>query len=221
MRTCPFCESNYIEKNDGNGIYYQCENCKSRVYNLSLLKRSNFNSVIFKNLLLKAKQDHTHFSGKCFSCEQPFREVEYNAEGYKAKVFVCSTCMFFAIKNIDLTIFKGSVENSRKPDRNEIKMSAEAEKVINELETKLERNQKSWLLFDSSIKLTKNKTIGSFTFMILIIMLFVRLGFSYGVTTPIGKIVLSLLFVISLISGLLLIIGIGNIKKVLRKISSK
>ncbi|MBT5420909.1 MAG: hypothetical protein HOK80_08450 [Candidatus Cloacimonetes bacterium] len=100
-------------------------------------------------------------------------------------------------------------------------MSAEAEMVINELETKLERSNKSWILFDKSVKLTKSKTIGSFTFMILIVIFFVRLGFSYGVTTPIGKIVFGLLLIVSMISGLVLIIGKENIKKVIETITSK
>ena len=221
MKTCPFCAARYLEKNDGNGIYYQCENCKSRIYNLSLLKRSNFNSAIFKNLLLSAKQDHTYSSVRCFSCEQPFREVVYNANDYKAKVYVCPTCMLFAIKDMDIAVFKTRIENSRKHENPEIKMSVKAEKIINELETKLERDKKSWKLFDKSIKLTKSKTIGSSVFMILLTIAFVRLGFSYGITTPIGKIVYSLLFIFSMITGLLLIIGKENIKEALRKILSR
>ncbi|MBT3755841.1 MAG: hypothetical protein HOD64_05725 [Candidatus Cloacimonetes bacterium] len=221
MKTCPFCDSEYSEKNDGNGIYHQCENCNSQIYNLSLLKRSSFNITTFKQLLISAKQDHTHFSGKCFSCEQPFREVIYNADDYQTKVYVCPTCLLFAIKKIDFAVFRERGGYREQPERDERKMSAEAEMVINELETKLERSNKSWILFDKSVKLTKSKTIGSFTFMILIVIFFVRLGFSYGVTTPIGKIVFGLLLIVSMISGLVLIIGKENIKKVIETITSK
>lgn len=218
MRSCPFCVAEYEEKNDGNGVYYQCVKCNSRVYNLPLLKRSNYNSTIFTTLLLSARQDHTHFSGKCFSCEQPFREVIYEVNDYQTKVYVCPTCLLFAIKSMDITVFKNQQKMVEKPEK---KYSAEAEKIINKIETKLDRNQKSWILFDKSIKLTKSKTIGFGVFMISLIMFFVRIGFSYAITTPIGKIIFGLLFIVCMIAGLLLIIGKKNVKEVIEKLFSR
>ena len=217
MKTCPFCGSEYEVKNDGNGLYHQCVKCNSRVYNLSLLKRSNYNSAIFIDLLLSAKQKNAKSGGECFSCEQPFREVTYTANDYKTKVYVCPTCFLFAIKNLDLTIFKNQVEKIEKP---EIKMSVEAEKIVNEIETKLDREQKSWILFDKSVKLTTSKTIGAGAFMIFLVLLFVRLGFSHGVSTPIGKIVFVLFFVGCLIAGIILIIGKKNIIAAIDKLFS-
>ena len=220
MRTCPFCASVYEEKNDGNGIYYQCVKCNSRVYNLSLLKRSNYNSVIFTNLLFSARQDHTHFSGKCFSCEQPFREVSYEVNDYQTKVYVCPTCLLFAIKSMDITVLKNQVEKPEKPEKPEKKYSAEAEKVINEIDAQLVNDNKSWKTFDQAVIIPKSKTIGFFVFMFFLVFAFVRLGFSYGITTPIGKIIFGLFFIVCMIAGLLLIIGKKNIQKVLEKLFS-
>ena len=218
MKTCPFCGNEYEEKNDGNGIYYQCVKCNSRVYNLSLLKRLNYNSTIFTNLLLSAQQEHTNSGGKCFSCEQPFREVIYKANDYQTQVYVCPTCFLFAIKNLDLTIFRNQVEKIEKPVKPEKRMSVEAEKIINEIDIKLERSQKSWILFDQSVKLTKSKTIGFGTFMIFLVIFFVRIGFSHAITTPIGKIVFVLSFIVCLMAGLFLIIGKKNIVAVIEKL---
>ncbi|MCK5050118.1 MAG: hypothetical protein KAS53_00155 [Candidatus Cloacimonetes bacterium] len=217
MKTCPFCGNEYEVKNDGNGLYHQCVKCNSKVYNLSLLKRSNYNSAIFTNLLLSAKQKHAKSSGKCFSCEQPFREVIYKANDYQTKVYVCPTCFLFAIKNLDLAVFKNSVEKPVLPEK---KMSAEAEKIINEIDTKLDREQKSWILFDKSVKLTTSKTIGAGAFMIFLILSFVKIGFSYGTSTPIGKIIFGLFFIVCLIAGIILIIGKKNIQKVIEKLFS-
>ncbi|MEA2096772.1 MAG: hypothetical protein U9P73_08805 [Candidatus Cloacimonadota bacterium] len=218
MKTCPFCGNEYEVKNDGNGLYHQCIKCNSKVYNLSLLKRSNYNSAIFTNLLLSAKQEHTKSDGKCFSCEQSFREVLYEANDYKTKVYVCPTCFLFAIKNLDLAVFKNSVEMPVVP---EIKMSAEAEKVINEFDAQLVNDNKSWGTFDQAVIISKNKTIGFFVFVFSLVFAFVRLGFSYGISTPIGKIFFGLLFIVCMIAGLLLIIGKKNIKAILEKLFVK
>ncbi len=217
MKTCPFCGNEYEVKNDGNGLYHKCVKCNSTVYNLSLLKRSNYNRAIFTNLLLSAKQEHAKSVGECFSCEQPFREVSYEANGYQTKVYVCPTCFLFAIKNLDLPLFKNKVE---KIVQHENKMSAEAEKIIDEIDTKLDREQNSWILFDKSVKLSTSKTIGAGTFMIFLVLLFVRIGFSYGTSTPIGKIIFGLFFIVLLIVGIILIIGKKNIIAVIEKLFS-
>ena len=119
---------------------------------------------------------------------------------------------------MDITIFKNQVEKIDKPEKPEKRMSAETEKIINELDKELDRSQKSWILFDQSVKLTKSKTIGFGTFMIFLIMFFVRIGFLYGVSTPIGKIIFVFSFIVCLIAGLFLIIGKKNIVAVIEKL---
>lgn len=218
MKACPFCGNEYEEKNDGNGVYYQCVKCNSQVYNLSLLKRSNYNSIIFTNLLHSARQEHTKSSGKCFSCEQSFRAVSYESNDYQTKVYVCPVCLLFAIKNLDLTVFKNSVEKPERPEKPEKKMSAEAEKVINEIDKQLLNDNKSWETFDQAAIISKSKTIGFFVFMFFLVFAFIRLGFSYGISTPIGKIFFGLFFIVCMIAGLLLIIGKKNIQKVIDKL---
>jgi hypothetical protein len=215
MRSCPFCASDYKEKNDGKGIYYQCIKCNSRVYNFSLLKRLDFNSKLFTNFLLSAKQNQLKLKGSCISCGQSFREVSYKTNDYQTMIYVCPTCFLFAIKSLDLFLFK---TQQKKPEK---KYSAETEKLIKELDTQLIDNKKSWETFDQTMKISKSKAIGFFVFMFFLVILFVKLGFSYDMATPIGKIIFTLLFIVFMFAVLLLMIGKKNIFKVIKKYFSR
>lgn len=130
-------------------------------------------------------------------------------------IYVCPTCFLFAIKSLDLFLFK---TQQKKPEK---KYSAETEKLIKELDTQLIDNKKSWETFDQTMKISKSKAIGFFVFMFFLVILFVKLGFSYDMATPIGKIIFTLLFIVFMFAVLLLMIGKKNIFKVIKKYFSR
>jgi lipopolysaccharide export LptBFGC system permease protein LptF len=211
LKTCPFCESEYAEKNDGKGIYNECIRCNSRVYNFPLLKRSGFHRQIFTKLLVDAKQDLSSLHGNCISCNKQYRNVKYELNGYQTTVCVCPTCMEFAIQKRDLTIFELPKVESIIPDATERKYSPETEKLLAEMDTKLKADTTKWNAFDKSVKFSKSRQVGFFVFVFVLIMIFVKWGFRNASTTGFGTFVFILVFLLFLFAGFFFILGRKNI----------
>ena len=207
MKSCPFCNSEYTQKNDGKGVYNQCISCGSKVYNFPLLKRSGFDSQLFTKFLSQAKENSTSVHGSCISCENPYKKVDYELNGYKTTACVCPTCLEFAIQKRDLSIFEEAPQKKETPKRTGKTLSPEAEKLMNELDEKITYNKKSWEGFDQAVKVSKSKLIGFFFFLFILIIVFVKLGFRNANTSFGGTIFFISLFLIIMFVGFFLIIG--------------
>lgn len=135
--SCPFCNFELQMMNGGNGIYHKCPNCHALVYNFAMLKREGFNRKIFSGFLIKAKQNKTNFQGQCGNCEQPYREVQYEINNYKSKIYICPTCLNFAFSAIEIPILK---RTNQKTDKI---ISPSTKMAINQLDKKFESENKN------------------------------------------------------------------------------
>lgn len=214
LKLCPFCSSEYIVKNDGMGVYHRCNKCGSIVYSFAILKRLGFKHQTFRELLNSAKQNQTEFSGHCISCEKPYREVKYETEGYCTTIYVCPTCFLFAIKKLDLPLFRNSEPELLKPEKT---YSSDAEKILNEMDEKLSRHENSLKGMEKPIKMMSSKIIGFFVFLICLIIVFVRISFRYAVSSDLCNFFLIFLFIFVMVAGLFIIFGGKNILENIRR----
>lgn len=178
----------------------------------------NFKHQLFTNFLISAKQNQTKFKGSCISCDQPYREENYETNDYQTKFYVCPTCFLFAIKYPDIPLFRQEVT---KPQNLKKKYSPETEKLLEELDSQITDSKSSWGTFDKSVKISKSKAIGFSAYMFFLVIGFVRIGFAYAVPTTLGKIFFIFSFVISMLVGMYFILGRKNIFKVIKKYFSR
>ena len=183
-----------------------------------MLKKLGFKHHLFTNLLNSAKQNQTEFTGNCISCEKPYREAIYKTDDYQTTIYVCPTCLLFAIKKIDIYLFKIPESEQAKTEKN---YSTDAEKLLKEMDEQLSIHKDSLKETDKPIKMMKSKTIGFFIFVISLIVTFVRISFRYAISTGLGKFFLIFLFIILLIAGLFLIFGGKRILETVRRYFSQ
>ena len=218
MKTCPFCNSEYKEKNDGKGIYYQCIGCGSKIFNLPLLKRIGFDSKLFKKFLITSRQNPLDSRGHCVSCENVLRKVTHETNGYQASIFVCPTCHEFAIKKMDIPLFESKQDIESKPAR---RYSPEVEKVMNEVDLELSTKEESWRNFDQTMKISKRRAFGSLIVVFLLILLFIKVGLKYVITSISGTVLFIFLFLICFAVVMYFILGGKNIIETVKKYFSR
>jgi len=197
--------------NSGRGIYYKCPHCHAVVYSFPMLKRLGFQDRLFTKFLAKAKQNNTKFNGLCSACGQPYREVEYDLNDYHSKLYVCPTCLTFAIPAMELAIFQKTVLPTEKT------ISPNTQAMMNELDEKLAADKKRWKEFDKSIKISKERSIGFFIFLFGLIACYSK-AITKGIfPDTIQPLMAVISLIICIFAGVFILFGWKNIIEVIKQ----